>query len=85
MAKSWVEIFYRAASIIAGLLVLLVIANTIYNISEGEPVIPVVALVLAGLVWLIGWSCRSIFADDNAKPIVGKSLAKKFVTLGRNS
>jgi hypothetical protein len=66
MAEPRAEIFYRAASIIAGLIALLAIANTIYNISEGEPVIPVVALALAGLVWLIGWLCRSKFgrADE---------------------
>ena len=61
MAEPQAEIFYRAASIIAGLIVLLAIANTIDNISEGEPIIPIVALALAGLVWLIGWLCRSIF------------------------
>ena len=61
MAQPRAEIFYRAASIIAGLIVLLAIANTIYNISEGEPVIPVVALALASLVWLIGSLSRSIF------------------------
>ena len=66
MAQPRAEIFYRAASIIAGLIVLLAIANTIDNISEGEPVIPVVALALASLVWLIGSLCRSIFgrADE---------------------
>jgi hypothetical protein len=61
MAEPRGEVFYQAASIAAGVIVLLAIANTIYNISEGEPVIPVVALALAGLVWLIGWLCRSIF------------------------
>lgn len=61
MAEPRAQIFYRAASIIAGLIVLLAIANTIDNISEGEPIIPIVALALAGLVWLIGWLCRSIF------------------------
>ena len=84
MAEPRAEIFYRPASIIAGLIVLLAIANTIYNISEGEPLIPVVALALAGVVWLIGWSCRSIFDDEHARPIVGKAPPKKFATLGRN-
>ena len=61
MADSRTDIFYGAAKIIVGVIVLLTMANVVYNISEGEPKIPIVALVFAGLVWLAGWLCHSIF------------------------
>ena len=49
MAEPWGEILYRAAAAIAGMVALLALLNFIYNVSEGEPMIPVVALGLAAI------------------------------------
>ncbi|MGB6349592.1 MAG: hypothetical protein WBG10_06135, partial [Pseudolabrys sp.] len=61
MAEPRADIFYGAETIIAGMIVLLAMANVVYNIGEGEPKIPIVAVVFASLVWLAGWLCHSIF------------------------
>jgi len=61
MAEAWGEILYRAAATVAGLVALLALLNFIYNISEGEPMIPVAALGLAAIIWPIGLCCRSVF------------------------
>ena len=61
MAEPWCEILYRAAAIVAGLVALLALLNFIYNVSEGEPMIPVAALGLAAIIWPIGLCCRCVF------------------------
>jgi len=43
--------------------VVLATENYVYNVSEGRPLIPVAALVVAGVIWLIGWSCRAVLND----------------------
>ncbi len=54
---------YWAASMLAGLIIVFVAINYLYNIGEGVPSIPVVALVVAGVIWLIGRSCRAVLDD----------------------
>jgi type VI protein secretion system component VasK len=49
---------YWAATIIAGLIVVAVVTGYVSNVGEGEPFIPIVPLVLAGAIWLVGWACR---------------------------
>ena len=61
MAEPWGEILYRAAATVAGLVALLALLNFIYNVSEGEPMIPVAALGLAAIIWPIGLYCRCVF------------------------
>jgi hypothetical protein len=53
---------YWAATIIAGLIVVAVVTGYVSNIGEGLPIIPIVPLVLAGAIWLVGWACRYVFA-----------------------
>jgi hypothetical protein len=60
MGASWGEFFYRAASILAGLILVVAIINYLSNVSEGLPTFPVAALLLAGAIWLIGYICRNI-------------------------
>jgi hypothetical protein len=60
MATRWGEILYRITTILAGLIVVLVIAGYFYDASRGEPIIPIVPLLLAGTIWLIGRSCRRL-------------------------
>lgn len=60
MAEPWGEILYRAAAFIAGLVALMAALNSLYNFSEGEPNVPVAALELAAIIWLIGFFCRYV-------------------------
>jgi hypothetical protein len=60
MAARWGELLYRMATILAGLIALLVIVGYFYDASRGEPIIPIVPLLLAGIIWLIGRSCRHL-------------------------
>jgi uncharacterized membrane protein YjgN (DUF898 family) len=60
MAARWGEFLYRMATILAGLIALLVIVGYFYDASRGEPIIPIVPLLLAGIIWLIGRSCRHL-------------------------
>ena len=53
---------YWAATVIAGLIVVAVVTGYVSNAAEGEPFIPIVPLVLAGSIWLVGWACRYVFA-----------------------
>jgi hypothetical protein len=60
MAARWGELLYRMATILAGLIALLVIVGYFYDASRGEAIIPIVPLLLAGAIWLIGRSCRHL-------------------------
>ena len=60
MAARWGEYLYRGATILAGLIALLVIVGYFYDASRGEPIIPIVPLLLAGIIGLIGRSCRHL-------------------------
>jgi hypothetical protein len=61
------QFLYRAATIIAGLVAVFAIVNYLDNISEGEPMVPVAALGLAAIIWLIGLCCRYLFSLDAAE------------------
>jgi len=60
MVARWGEYLYRGATILAGLIALLVVANYFYDASRGEPIMLIVPLLLAGTIWLIGRSCRHL-------------------------
>jgi hypothetical protein len=57
------DAFYWTATSVAGLIVALVVADYVSNTSIGEPIIPVIPLLLAGAIWLIGQSCHHIAAE----------------------
>src|SRR5262249_53279213 len=52
--QPWGIIFYRAAALLAVLIALFAVFNFFDNLSEGEPVVPLFALALAAIVWMIG-------------------------------
>ena len=54
---------YWTATTVAGLIVALVIADYVFNANRGEPIIEVVPLLLAGVIWFIGTFCHHI-ADE---------------------
>lgn len=64
MTESWGEIFYRTATLIAGLIAFLAALNFLYNLSVGRPIVPVAALGLAVATWLAGLFLRYIFGGS---------------------
>jgi hypothetical protein len=59
MTARTAEVVYRTATIVAGLIVVLAVASYFANASEGEPVFPIVPLLLAAAIWVVGYFCRS--------------------------
>ena len=60
---SWGSILYRGATAVAVLILVLAGANCVYNISQSRPLVPLIPLVAAGVVWLIGWGLRYLLTD----------------------
>ncbi|MGE5261278.1 MAG: hypothetical protein ACM3MH_10440 [Actinomycetota bacterium] len=51
---------YLAAAIFALLLAAIATVASLYGVSESEPVLPLDALFLAAIIWLIGYICRRV-------------------------
>ena len=62
MDASWGKFIYWAATIIAVLIVAVVAIGYVSNTEEGEPIFPVIPLLVAGVIWLVGWGCRNMNA-----------------------
>ena len=56
------KFIYWAATLIAVLIVVAVVMSYASNASEGDPVIPITPLLLAGVIWIVGWVCRNVLA-----------------------
>ena len=67
MIEPWGESLYRAAAFIAAIVAMLAVFNFIYNLSHGEPIVPLPALALAGIVWLTGLGCRYVLGAHEAE------------------
>jgi hypothetical protein len=59
------RILYWTASIIAGLMALVVVVGYLSNAGAGVPFISITALMLAGAIWLVGWICRNLSPQSN--------------------
>jgi hypothetical protein len=57
------EEFYWATTILAGLIAVMAIANYYSSASQGEAILPIAALLVAGVIWLIGWIGRNMLSD----------------------
>jgi hypothetical protein len=62
MKASWGELIYWTATALAGLTLVFIAWGYLQNTNEGYPVIPIVPLLFAGVIWLAGRVCRSWFA-----------------------
>jgi 4-hydroxybenzoate polyprenyltransferase len=62
MTARTAKVVYWTAATIAGLIVVLAVASYFANASEGEPVFPIVPLLLAAAIWAVGYFCRSAFS-----------------------
>ena len=56
MSAHWGKIVYWAATIFAGLI--LVLAAASYFANPNMPIIRLAPLLIAIAIWLIGWACR---------------------------
>jgi hypothetical protein len=63
VAVSWGNIFYRGAAGLAALIAVLAIGNYLYNVGENRPLVPFVPLLVAGVIWLIGYGLRYFIND----------------------
>ena len=62
MQPWWGQAIYWTATIIAGLFVAWVVWGYVYNTEEGYPIFPLIPLLLAGAIWLVGWARRKLSA-----------------------
>jgi hypothetical protein len=62
MAAWWGQTIYWMTTIIAVLIVVWVAWSYVSNMTEGYPVVPIIPLLVAGAVWLVGWACRNMLA-----------------------
>jgi hypothetical protein len=69
MSEPLGQILYRAATIIAALVALFAVFNFLDNLSNGEPVVPLPALALAVIIWLIGLGCGYVSHARQAERI----------------
>lgn len=60
---SWGNVLYRGAAALAVLIVVLAAGNYFYNLSQNRPLIPLIPLVFAGIIWLIGYGLRYLLND----------------------
>ena len=54
---------FETASIIAGLIVAVVVIGYVSDSVKDWPVIPIVPLIIAGAILLVGWTCRDVSAE----------------------
>jgi len=62
---SWGSILYRGSTAIAVLIIVLAIGNYLYNVSQDRPLIPLIPLVVAGAIYLIGYGLRYLLSDHS--------------------
>ena len=58
--KFWFgDAIYWLATVVAGLMVVFIVGDLAIGWGQGRPILRVFALLIAVVVWLIGWGCRS--------------------------
>lgn len=60
MALPWGEIIYRASLMLAGLVMVFAVINSVYTASIAQPMIPLAPFVVAAAIWLIGLFFRHV-------------------------
>lgn len=60
---SWGNVLYRGTAVLAAVILVLTAANYIYNLSQNRPLIPLIPLMFAGIIWLIGYGLRYLLND----------------------
>jgi type VI protein secretion system component VasK len=61
MEPFWEKFFFRTTAVIAGLIVAVVVVGYASDSAKDWPVIPVIPLIIAGGILLVGWTYRLQF------------------------
>jgi hypothetical protein len=56
------RVLYWLATAVAALIVIFAVADFFISWAQGQPILRIVALIAAAVVWLIGRTCRSLGA-----------------------
>ncbi|MGB3743406.1 MAG: hypothetical protein WBD11_02540 [Xanthobacteraceae bacterium] len=56
------RVVYWLATVVAALMVIFAVGDFFISWAQGQPILRIVALVAAAVVWLIGRTCRSLDA-----------------------
>jgi hypothetical protein len=56
------RVFYWLTTAVAGLIVIFLAGDFFISWAQGYPILRVVALIAAMVIWLIGRTCRSLMA-----------------------
>jgi len=60
MPTSFGGFLFWVTSIIAALIVVWVLWNFLWDWQGGAPIIRLPLLLIAGVIWLVGWGCRAL-------------------------
>jgi hypothetical protein len=56
------KILFWEATAVASLIAVWVLWEFVYDSERGQPIIQYHALLIAGVIWLVGWACRQTLA-----------------------
>ena len=59
----WGQLVYRSAVGVSAVIVILGILTAFYNADRAFPSFPIIPLLLAAIIWGIGWLVRKILVD----------------------
>jgi hypothetical protein len=57
------RLLYWAATTVAAVIVLWNLADFLYGLSQGQPILRIASLLMAAIIWLIGRGCRAALAE----------------------
>jgi hypothetical protein len=57
------NVLFRIATTIAVLIAAWVLWEFVYEAERGHPIIQYHALLIAAVIWLVGWVCRQMLAE----------------------
>lgn len=62
MTAEFGELLYWTATIAAAVIAAWDVVDFLYGLSQGQPILRIVALVVAAIIWLLGRGCRYALA-----------------------
>jgi fucose permease len=53
---------YRTTTIVAGVILVIVLAALFYSAAHGDAYLQITAVLIAGFIWLVGRVCKLVLA-----------------------